>query len=169
MKFLQNKITKDRFFPIVLHHLTGNNKSPSGKIFKELIVMNKIDGRVHSEYHSGTNYINLKHESIDDKKKILTSLMNIISLLHSFDIIYGDTFDKNVIISNTCQPFLIDFGNSFFKDKVPEIWSSAIIDRPISIDIFCLQSLMGDLLDNYVDKDDKTTEISHLLETLNNH
>lgn len=125
-------------------------------------------GKFMQNMNMAPSYINLKHESMDNKKKVLTSLIQMVSLLHSHGIIYGDTFNTNMIITNSWQPFLIDFGNSFFKDAVPDIWSADIQNRLITTDVFCLQSLMGDMLDNFTHKDDKCTEISDLLETLNN-
>ena len=126
--------------------------------------MTKIGGEVLNVNNDRS--INIKYKSIQYRKQVLTSLIKLVSELHSHNIIYGDTYKGNVII-NDSDVFLIDFDKSFFNTQVPEYFSQMIIDRPITSDIFCLQSLIRDLFPDYKPRDNQTTEISDLLTIVN--
>jgi tRNA A-37 threonylcarbamoyl transferase component Bud32 len=93
-------------------------------------------------------------------------LIRLVGELHSHNIIYGDTYNGNVII-NDSEVFLIDFDKAFFSDQVPKYFSEMIIERPITSDIFCLQSLIKDIFPSYKLGDSQTTEISDLLTIVN--
>ena len=150
--------------PVVCYHNIGKNISPSGKIHNDLIIMTRIKGEVLN-INNGTGN-NIKHKSIEYKKRILTSLITLVAELHSHNIIYGDTYNGNVIIDDS-QVSLIDFDKSFFSDQVPEYFSEMIIERPITSDIFCLQSLITDIFPNYKLADSHTRTLSDLLLLIN--
>lgn len=82
LNYLQNKIPSEGHFPIVRYHRVGNNISLSGASYKELIVMDKIEGRVldGDAKANDPHNINLKLEPLYNRKKVLMSLTNLISL-----------------------------------------------------------------------------------------
>lgn len=123
--YLKVKLSSETksLIPVIHYHNEGITISPSGKIYKDLIVMSRIKGKVlKTRQQDDTTCINLKCEPMQRKKYILISLIKLISELHSHDIIYGDTYGGNVIIDDSREPVrisLIDFDKTFFKDKVP--------------------------------------------------
>ena len=158
LNYLKDKVSPR--IPVVCYHNIGKNISPSGKIYNDLIIMTRIKGEVLGVDN------NIKHKSIQYKKQVLISLIRLVGELHSHNIIYGDTYNGNVIIDDS-EIFLIDFDKAFFSNQVPEYFSQKIIERPITSDIFCIQSLITDIFPSYNLKDSHTRNLSDLLTLIN--
>jgi tRNA A-37 threonylcarbamoyl transferase component Bud32 len=154
MNYLRDKIYN---VPTVYHHNIGENISPSNKSFNSLVVMSEIKGKVidaipvnginRGLVQSFDNYITRDQLSLINRRKIIINLINLIDKLHSYNVIYGDGFLTNIIVSDESKVNLIDFGNSFFKNNTPD-YASTNKEYPIeSDDILYLLKFMGYLLD----------------------
>lgn len=76
------------------------------------IEMEKIKGKQLNIYLGNT----LNKE----KEKILVYFGKIISKIHDLNIIHGDLTTSNMIITKEKKLFVIDFGLSFFSDKIED-------------------------------------------------
>ena len=110
--------------PNVLHD--GKNKT------KTVFPMSYINGKKLSECLSNTNY-----------KYIFKKIGKYVALMHNLGIIHADLTTSNLILKDDSEVYFIDFGLSFFSDKIedkavdihllrqalesrhPEIWEDA--------------------------------------------
>lgn len=164
LRYLEDKVP---YIPTIYYNNIGTNISPTGKSYKELIVMSKIKGEVLSNRFD-SNPFKLRDQSLDVKKHIITEIIKIISVLHKHNIIYNDTLPGNIIISDSLQPYLIDFGQSLYTNNIPDYYGEIIQRRPITSDIFFLQSLIFEAFPNHVLLDSDTQNLSDLIILIDN-
>lgn len=143
--------------PRILYHNIGDNKSPSGKLFRHLIITTEIKGKLFTGMHGINGNNNRGKHLVDTITKdeipknvaisIIKQLIDIIFTLHSYGIIYGDTFNNNFIVDESYNVTLLDFGESFFINNHPPFKIQILKERPLkSIDISSLLSIKSHLL-----------------------
>lgn len=88
----------------------NNVLSPSGKEYKLLIVTQYIEGKVLDHTLSNTYKFN-------DLRYIILQILDIFIVLHNNNIIYGDDIYHNMIITDSLDVYIIDFGNSCFAHR----------------------------------------------------
>ena len=145
LQHLQGKVAN---ISTLLHYEAGEITSPSSKMFKQLHVFAEIQGtiligprskEIMKDCITSSNNICITDIPIDRRRQLIIDLIQIIIECHKHGVIYGDGFCNNVIITKDWTPYLIDFGNGFFKDNAPKFLDHS---APESMDIFCLLELM---------------------------
>ncbi len=152
--------------PNIHYTNVGANISPKGRSYNKFIVMSYIKGDVLSNRYDSNPY-KIREKSVSTKKAVLTEIIKLIELLHQQGIIYGDVFPGNIIISDE-RVYLIDFGRSFYTNTVPDYFSEIIQKRPITSDIFCLQSLIYEAFPDHICLDNEITTLDDLMQVVNN-
>lgn len=143
--------------PELYYYNNGCYMSPSGKLFSSLIIMEKIEG------------ISLYDFQISGKEgltDILKELVKIVKQVHDSNVIYGDIFSLNVIITENNKPILLDFDYSYFKNKTcptsPSIFTFHYWKQDTP-DIFRLISLLEEVGYTFPKDFDLTCDINHLI------
>lgn len=141
--FYNQKFKKTLSIPEIYRHETTNVISPSNKVFKELIIMSEIKGKVLNDSHDNICFNPITIIDSKIKKKLVLDILDLFYVCHQNGVIYGDGLIKNIIVTEDLIPILIDFGNAFTKEKTPK----SIAEFPIeSMDVFTLMGFAGFLL-----------------------
>lgn len=86
-------------------------------------------------------------QPLEYRKQFIIKLIYLINQLHNLGVIYVDDFFTNVSVSSDGDPYLIDFGNSFFINSPPKLATSIAGKYQVSAhDVFNLLTLVNILL-----------------------
>lgn len=125
--------------------------------------MSEIKGRIPSNEINDERYIMINSISKENLKKIMISMINTISCLHSNGIIYSDEIMRNVIIMDDYNISLVDFGACFFKNNPPMSVRSST-DPMECVDVFWILNVLCFQLKMKFPENWKNMNITELLD-----
>lgn len=134
--------------PEIIYYNKDDNKSPTGKVFKTMLMKTEVKGRVlDGKIRSNPNHLTRDDFSNEDAKLITIRLIHIVDKLHKCGVIYGDDFLTNLVISDNLEPCIFDFDASFFPQNIDGSRAAISAGYPAeSHDIFSLLSFIGYML-----------------------
>lgn len=146
--------------PKLYQHCHEDMTSPSGKLFKDLLVKEYIVGAVlagvSSQEDQRVQYIQPSQLTLQQRKSLVTKIIKTIDLLHQHCIIFNDTFIGNCVWNDKEEVILIDFDRCFHTSQPPTYVKSIVGNNPYQcIDSFNVLSLMRYLLDYTLPCDDQ--------------
>ena len=145
--------------PIVHLHSTGDYTAPSGKSYRYLIIWSCCEGKVltPSKGLDGTvvdhpGQVGREHFTITERKTLVERLIELVAQLHECGVVYADDFLTNTVIStDSLEPQLIDFGQSYYIDGPRELLPLTVRVRQVkdvrAPDIFSLMGLIHYMFD----------------------